>query len=198
MEKFRDEFCEGSWLYFEDSLSRTLPGNNNIFGFFYMFEEIIPSFKKTNFYRMYDDNGQIESFEKVVKSDNIIRAVIEGKILSLYCNMNRMGLSSFKRIILTGGGARLKGIDQVVSDIFDSIVYKSDIEENCAYGGALKSFFGDYCQNHQMDYDKFDYKLFFESNPFPMKYLKTEPKNRENYINLKINYLSKEANLISC
>jgi xylulokinase len=197
-EKFRDEYCDGLWSNFEDSLSRTIPGNNGIFGFFYIFEEIVPSFKKTNFYYMYDEHGQIESFEKVVKPCNIIRAVIEGKILSLYCNLKRMGFKNFKRIILTGGGAKLKGIDQIVSDIFDSTVLKADIQENCSYGGALKAFFGDYCEKHQMDYDNFDYKSFYESTPIPIKYSKTEPKNRENYINLIINYLSKEANLIGC
>ncbi len=152
-EHYRDLYADGKWEEFERKINETEPGNDGIIGFFYKFPEIIPYIQKKSFMELYrcGFKKKVEKIEDIkgIKESNILRALVEGKIMSLYNSIVKCGISEIDQILLTGGGAKSTIFPQIISDVFNNKVYSSDVDEGACYGAVIRAIQGDLSMNEK-------------------------------------------------
>ena len=86
-ESVRDSCSGGSWENFEQSLSRSPPGNNGNVGIYFHETEITPFAQGV--YRFNKDDVEVHSFT----NDEEIRALVEGQFLAKRVHAEDLGLT---------------------------------------------------------------------------------------------------------
>ncbi|XP_043286890.1 xylulose kinase isoform X2 [Venturia canescens] len=135
-ERIRDSAAGGSWQIFNELLDSTPRGNFGNVGLYFDTREILPSligdyrFNKAN-----DEIGRYSSKEVEV------RALVEGQFVAKRAHAEDFGFSigPNTRIIATGGASANKAILQVLSDVFASPVYTSEIVNSAMLGAAYQA-----------------------------------------------------------
>jgi xylulokinase len=132
-ERIRDECCGGDWKAFEEALASTPPANNGKLSLLLGMPEITPQIDAAgDFYSGVQDPILSESDLSAAER---VRAVVEGRFLSMRAKLTSLGLDSPKCIYATGGGARNQAILQVIADVFNTSVYKQNMSDAAAVGG---------------------------------------------------------------
>jgi xylulokinase len=70
---------------------------------------------------------------------DIARAAIEGQVLNMRLHASKLGVDRPKRILLTGGASRNKGIQQVIANVFGAPVVIAATPDTAALGAALRA-----------------------------------------------------------
>lgn len=86
--------------------------------------------------------GTLAGIRTDITRDQMARAAIEGVIFGLRRgaeHLDRVGVPSDGRIILTGGAARSEAYRQLTADAFDSVVHTSASLESVAVGAAIQA-----------------------------------------------------------
>ena len=78
------------------------------------------------------DNNQAEN-------DVRVRILLESQFLNMRLHLIKLGLTSIRRIICTGGASENPLVLQVAADIFACPVYRSDGSGGAAKGAALRA-----------------------------------------------------------
>ncbi|XP_066583123.1 xylulose kinase isoform X2 [Prorops nasuta] len=137
-ERIRNSAAGGSWKIFNELLESTPRGNFGNMAFYFDTQEIIPfvigdhRFNKAN-----DEIGRYSSKEVEV------RALIEGQFIAKRAHAEEFGfiIGRDTRIIATGGASTNMSILQVLSDVFNSPVYVSEIANSAMMGAAYQARF---------------------------------------------------------
>jgi len=137
-EKMRNEYCNGDWERFSKVLGDSQPGNGGKMGMFLELPEITPEIDVVTTERLNEANKAVPSFEP----QEDIRALIEGRFMSMKYRMQRMGLKPPKSILATGGASNSKPIMQVISDIFGAPVFVAESSDAAARGAAYRAKHG--------------------------------------------------------
>lgn len=135
-ERIRDSAAEGSWQIFNELLESTPRGNFGNLGLYFDAQEILPfvigdhRFNKAN-----DEISRYSSKEVEV------RALVEGQFVAKRAHAEDFGfaIGPNTRIIATGGASKNKCILQVLSDVFNSPVYVSEIANSAMMGAAYQA-----------------------------------------------------------
>ncbi|KRX07026.1 hypothetical protein PPERSA_07189 [Pseudocohnilembus persalinus] len=166
-EMYKNKLQNATWENFNKILEEKLEdvsfNNNQKLGIFFKYPEIIPEVKVENLEALIDfeNYNEIENIDDYIKKNlkeinyneketlkdqNIIRYLVEGKIMSLKINSQSFGINNFKQVIVTGGASQNPQILQIIADVFQADVYclKNEfIQQNSAlFGGALRAIQG--------------------------------------------------------
>ncbi|KOC59536.1 Xylulose kinase, partial [Habropoda laboriosa] len=135
-ERIRDSAAQSSWQIFNELLESTPRGNFGNLGLYFDAQEILPyvigdhRFNKAN-----DEISRYSSKEVEV------RALIEGQFVAKRAHAEDFGfvIGQNTRIIATGGASTNKAILQVLSDVFNSPVYISEVANSAMMGAAYQA-----------------------------------------------------------
>ncbi|CAM9213716.1 unnamed protein product [Chrysoparadoxa australica] len=139
-KRLRDLYCEGSWDKFELCLKSTQPGNGGKLGLFLDLAEITPQLERTGDYFCNADGEALE--ESSLTGSEKVRALVEGRFLSMRARLQQMGIPPPSRLIAVGGGSASRGILQVLADVFGADVYTFAVPDAAAVGAALRAKHG--------------------------------------------------------
>ncbi|CAN6720383.1 unnamed protein product [Malus baccata var. baccata] len=154
-EDIRNRYMESSWDRFTQALSNTLPLNGGKLGFYYNEHEILPPLP-VGFHRYVLENFNGETLEganereveKEFDGASEVRAVIEGQFVSMRGHAERVGMSSPKRLIATGGASVNRAILGVAACVFGCEVYTVQRPDSASLGAALRAAHGWLCNNN--------------------------------------------------
>jgi xylulokinase len=145
-EEVRDRVCGGDWEKFDALLRASPPGNDGQFGLFLVMEEIVPICNVKGIFRV---NEREEAVAEFADAAHEVRAVVEGRFLSMKVNAQKLGLPTAPtRILATGGGSTNEGIMQVLADVFNADVFVADTADSAAVGAALRAEHGLACRRN--------------------------------------------------
>ncbi|CAM9655025.1 unnamed protein product, partial [Choristocarpus tenellus] len=68
-----------------------------------------------------------------------VRAVVEGRFLSMKSRLLRMGMPAPTTVLATGGGTNSPAILQVLADVFAAPVHVKSVPDSAAVGAALRA-----------------------------------------------------------
>ncbi|KAK2575698.1 hypothetical protein KPH14_012088 [Odynerus spinipes] len=138
-ERIRDSAAEGSWQIFNELLESTPRGNFGNFGLYFDAQEILPSVIGDHRFNKANDEINRYSSKEVE-----VRALIEGQFVAKRAHAEDFGftIGPNTRIIATGGASANKAILQVLSDVFNSPVYISEIINSAMMGAAYQAKHG--------------------------------------------------------
>lgn len=138
-ERIRDSAAEGSWQIFNELLESTPRGNFGNIGLYYDAQEILPFLNGDH--RFNKANDQINRYSS---KEVEVRALIEGQFIARRAHAEDFGfaIGNNTRIIATGGASNNKAILQVLSDVFNSPVYVSELANSAMLGGAYQAKHG--------------------------------------------------------
>lgn len=119
--------CGVDWRFFDEkAFETTPPGNGGKRAFPFFETEITP---------IHDATGVEANFDwAAATSAERIRAIVEGQIANIRERTRWIG--DFRKILVTGGASRSKGIVSVIRDIFGADVGTLDATDSAAIGGA--------------------------------------------------------------
>lgn len=126
---------DNDWILFNKSIEKTSPGRNGNLSFYFIESEITPNCLNTGVVKFDQNGSQITS--SIDESD--CRGIIESQVLSFKHHSRKLGLEKISSIIVTGGGSVNKAILQIIADIFEIDVYRSNIVNTAATGAAIRS-----------------------------------------------------------
>ena len=134
-EKLRDAYCHGNWDRYNEILSKT-PTNPELVGNYFLQTEICPA--GLNGTICSDPNSPLLS----MPPHAIVSTVTEGQFLSKSHDVECAGFisSNNSRLIVVGGGSVNSTLSSVISNIFGMDVYRADIANIAARGGAYLAF----------------------------------------------------------
>jgi xylulokinase len=114
-QSVRDRCAAGSWTGFEEALSSSAPGNGGVIGLLLDLPEITPQSDRTGrFFATVNEPNRCVSEQQLGLSDTqIVRAVVEGRFLSMRGRLLKMGVAQPKRVLAVGGASSNKGMMQV-------------------------------------------------------------------------------------
>ncbi|XP_003492243.1 xylulose kinase [Bombus impatiens] len=138
-ERIRDSAAQGSWQIFNELLESTPRGNFGNLGLYFDAQEILPfvigdhRFNKAN-----------EEISRYSSKEVEVRALIEGQFVAKRAHAEDFGfvIGPNTRIIATGGASTNKSILQVLSDVFNSPVYVSEVANSAMMGAAYQAKHG--------------------------------------------------------
>ncbi len=134
----RDELCAADWGRFDEALGRTPPANGGVLGLSLPLPEITPIIDRSGEWYV-DSTGAIVP-KNSLSASQLVRAVVEGRFLSMRARGGAIGLSSAGgRVLATGGGSQSAGILQVAADVFGAPVLASDTPDAAAIGAARRA-----------------------------------------------------------
>eukprot|EP00903_Cladosiphon_okamuranus_P007840 g7585.t1 len=143
-ERVRDEVCSGSWAELDQLLASTQPGNGGRIGLFVDMPEITPQIATTGRFRRGPEDG---AEHKAFAPGTEVRAVVEGRFLSMRGRMLRMGIPRPSAVLATGGGTNSPAIMQVLADVFAAPVFLRTVPDAAAIGAALRAKHGYLCSS---------------------------------------------------
>ena len=125
-ERIKKE-CDVDWTFFDETAFDLTPsGNNGQRAFPYFETEITPK---------HDATGIEANFDwAAASSETKIRAIVEGQIMNMRERTRWIG--DFKKVFVTGGASRSRGIRSVIADVFGAQVETLDVADSAAVGGA--------------------------------------------------------------
>ena len=125
-ERIKKE-CDVDWTFFDETAFDLTPsGNNGQRAFPYFETEITPK---------HDATGIEANFDWATASNETkIRAIVEGQIMNMRERTRWIG--DFKKVFVTGGASRSRGIRSVIADVFQAQVETLDVADSAAVGGA--------------------------------------------------------------
>ena len=144
-EKIRDLCAEGKWSEFDESLNRTVPGNNGKIGIFIENPEITPKINCTGHFFFEhcssDDLNNSRKMKRVfhMSHDEQIRGVLEGHFLALRLHSKNMGIEIKEKIIVAGGASENDAIVQILSDVFGVPVFSVSQPDAASLGAAYRA-----------------------------------------------------------
>lgn len=156
----RDHTSSGTWGEFEAALARTSPGNNGRMGMYLYDPEITPVITQTGNHRyqigVSGDIRPVESFKKkgceasfnqigCSDDDADVRAVVEGRCLSMRLHAMRIGITMPTHLVVTGGGSQSTGMLQIISNVWGLPVYVQQQSDAASFGAALRALHGAKC-----------------------------------------------------
>lgn len=116
------------WRFFDETaFAKTSPGNGGFRAFPYFESEITPDHPATGIEANFD--------WKAASPEVCIRAVVEGQVTNMREHTRWAGV--FRRIMLAGGAARSKGLQEVLARVFEAEVVPVDVSDAAALGAAL-------------------------------------------------------------
>ncbi len=122
-----------SWEDFNQAIKETSPGSNGNYMLPFFSPEISP---------LYDGQNPIlegtKSFENWSNPKLAIRACLEGQFLNMKIHTKWMK-SNTSTIYVTGGASQNNTILQIISDIFQSDIKKSEVTGSVALGAAMRA-----------------------------------------------------------
>ncbi|XP_076384623.1 xylulose kinase isoform X2 [Megalopta genalis] len=132
-ERIRDTAAQGSWQIFNELLESTPRGNFGNLGLYFDAQEILPFIVGDHRFNKANDEISRYSSKEVE-----VRALIEGQFVAKRAHAEDFGfvIGPNTRIIATGGASANKAILQVLSDVFNSPVYISDVANSAMMGAA--------------------------------------------------------------
>ncbi|KAK0094081.1 hypothetical protein PV326_011862 [Microctonus aethiopoides] len=131
--RIRNSAAGASWQLFDELLDSTPRGNFGNLALYFDAPEILPPLVGDHRYNKAD-----EKISRYSSMEVEVRALIEGQFIAkrAYAEDTGFVIASNTRIIATGGASVNKGVLQVLSDVFNSPVYKSEITNSAVLGGA--------------------------------------------------------------
>jgi len=126
-KKMAKDFFDGNWKKYSDYLLRTPPDTR--MGVYWHDDEITPKASGGTFKRTLGFTGE---------SDYNAKAIIDGKIMSMMNRLKKMGITP-KEIYVTAGASENDGILQTIADISGATVYRQEVSDSSALGGALRA-----------------------------------------------------------
>ncbi|XP_053980420.1 xylulose kinase isoform X1 [Hylaeus volcanicus] len=135
-ERIRDSAAQGSWQIFNELLESTPRGNFGNLGLYFDAQEILPFVSGDHRFNKANDEISRYSSKEVE-----VRALIEGQFVAKRAHAEDFGfvIGPNTRIIATGGASTNKAILQVISDVFNSPVYTSEIANSAMLGAAYQA-----------------------------------------------------------
>lgn len=135
-ERIRDSAAGGSWKLFNELLDSTPRGNFGNMALYFDTKEIIPSL--VGDYRF---NKADEKISRYSSKEVEVRSLIEGQFIAKRAHAEDFGfvIGPSSRIIATGGASTNKTILQVLSDVFNSPVYTSEVANSAVLGAAYQA-----------------------------------------------------------
>jgi xylulokinase len=86
--------------------------------------------------------GLLAGMRSDMTREEMARAAFEGVLFGLYdglCALERLGVSTDGRLLVTGGGARSPAYRQFLADIFGRPVHYVDVGDSAAVGAAVQA-----------------------------------------------------------
>jgi xylulokinase len=86
--------------------------------------------------------GLLAGMRSDMSREELARAAFEGVLFGLYeglCALERVGVQTNGRLLVTGGGARSPAYRQFLADIFDRPVHYVDVGDSAAVGAAVQA-----------------------------------------------------------
>lgn len=142
-EAVRDTHTSKSWDEFNNLLKSTPPGNNNAYGFYFHFREIIPDGVEGEFF--FRGTQQVQGQD--LSPAEHARAVLESQVMSVKTRLHTIlhgDDAAVKRCIITGGSSTNETFQQVCADILGHPVYVAEASGSATVGGALLARWGWY------------------------------------------------------
>uniref|UniRef100_A0A0C9REN4 Xylulose kinase n=1 Tax=Fopius arisanus TaxID=64838 RepID=A0A0C9REN4_9HYME len=135
-ERIRDSAAGGSWQLFNELLDSTPRGNFGNMAIYLDAREIIPPL--IGDYRF---NKADEKISRYSSKEVEVRALVEGQFIARRVCAEDFGfdIGPNCRIIATGGASANKAVLQVLSDVFNSPVYTSEMANSAVLGGAYQA-----------------------------------------------------------
>ncbi|KAE8745272.1 hypothetical protein FOCC_FOCC008064 [Frankliniella occidentalis] len=138
-ERLRNNCADESWQLFNELLESTPRGNFGNIGLYYDEQEILPfvigdhRFNKAN-----------EKLSRFASKEVEVRALVEGQSIAKRAHVEEAGfiLKSTSRILVTGGASANKCLLQVLSDVFNTPVYRLEIANTAMLGAAYQAKHG--------------------------------------------------------
>ncbi|MFW9902064.1 MAG: xylulokinase [Candidatus Thorarchaeota archaeon] len=118
-----------NWNEFSEILNKTPPGNNGKIMLPYFIPEIVPQVLEPKVYRFGFDDKDMEGN---------VRGIIEAQFLSMKLHSEWLEEKP-KEIYATGGASANKDILQILANIFNTKVQKSEITDSAALGAAFRA-----------------------------------------------------------
>lgn len=138
-ERIRERFANNSCSKFDQMLNNSPYGNYGHIGLYYDLPEIIPQIQGQ--YHFDNENRLIISFPS---AEMEVRGIIEGQFIAKRAYIEQLGfvLNENTKILATGGASNSLAILQVLSDVFNTPVYKQDISNSASLGSAYLACYG--------------------------------------------------------
>ncbi|XP_015120128.1 xylulose kinase [Diachasma alloeum] len=135
-ERIRDSAAGGSWQLFNELLDSTPRGNFGNMAIYLDTREIFPPL--IGDYRF---NKADEKISRYSSKEVEVRALVEGQFIARRASAEDFGfvIGPNCRIIATGGASANKAVLQVLSDVFNSPVYTSEMKNSAVLGGAYQA-----------------------------------------------------------
>jgi xylulokinase len=114
-QSVRDRYAAADWTAFAEALASSQPGNAGIIGLLLDLPEITPQTDRTGrFFATVSEPDNCMSEQQLgLNNAQIVRAVVEGRFLSMRGRLLRMGVAQPKRVLAVGGASSNKGMMQV-------------------------------------------------------------------------------------
>ncbi|GAB1606799.1 xylulose kinase-like [Argonauta hians] len=144
-EKVREEFAEGSWETFTNSLTAVPAGNNGNIGIYFDVMEIQPLL--CGRFRINAEDVEVPKFPDAKEE---VRAVIEGQFLSRRVHAENLGFNIMpkSRVLATGGASQNSSILKVMANILNAPVYVQDVMNSASLGAAYQAMRGSLGQSY--------------------------------------------------
>ena len=134
----RDARCdEPTWSAFDAALRAGAPGNEGVLGLHLPTREITPMIARTGTWHV--DASDAPLAETELDSAQAVRAIVEGRFLSMRARGGAIGLRGATRVLATGGGSQSAELLQVCADVFDAPVLADDTPDAAAVGAAKRA-----------------------------------------------------------
>ncbi len=136
----RDRYAGGSWERFEAALAATPPGNGGAIGFHFTAPEITPRVPRPCIRRFGADDAPLRR----LAPERCIRALAEGQCLAMRLHAGRLGLLP-RTLVAVGGASVNRALLQVMADVFQAPVGRTDRPNAASRGAALRALHGWRC-----------------------------------------------------
>ncbi|CBJ33890.1 conserved unknown protein [Ectocarpus siliculosus] len=139
-EAVRDRRAGGSWDVFSRLLRDGRPGNGGKLGLFLDLFEITPQINRQGNFVV--DAEDRQSAQGELSAEEEVRAVVEGRFLSMKAHARELGVAKPERVLATGGGSNNAELLQVLADVFQAPVFTAAASDSAAVGAALRAKHG--------------------------------------------------------
>ena len=146
-ERYKKLYAKDDWECLESLLTEENLNDNENIGFFFDFPEIAPQINVENFSFFQDKTKKEISIDKLTNQE-IIQCLYESKAIILKLSLEKFGIKTIEKIIVTGGSSKSKGFLQIIANVFNCMIYKLDTEETAVLGAAYRAFHSLSCENN--------------------------------------------------
>ena len=162
-QEVRDTRCsDKDWKSFDAALRAGTPGNDGILGLHLPLAEITPIIPRAGVWHVDASDNTVASSS--LTEAQAIRAVVEGRFLSMRARGGAIGLRDAKRVLATGGGSQSSELLQVASDVFNAPILLDDTPDAAAVGAARRAAHAHaLMRDHGGDVAKLPYAAFLDA-----------------------------------